>query len=58
MMFLFFFFNYLLILIPLVIAQISNPVAEFVIPIEIPNKEAKSEIEIHPVIVEVKIRKC
>ena len=57
MMFLF-FFNYLLILIPLVIAQISNPVAEFVIPIEIPNKEAKSEIEIHPVIVEVKIRKC
>ena len=29
-----------------------------VIPIGIPNKEAKAEIEIHPVIVEAKIRKC
>ena len=40
-----------------VIAQIY-PIAELVIPIRIPIKEAKAEIEIHPVIVEAKIRKC
>ena len=33
-----------------------NPIAERVIPIEIPSKEAKTEIEIHPVLVEAKIR--
>ena len=37
-----------------VIAQISNPIAEFIIPIGIPTKEAKAEIEIHSVIVERK----
>ena len=35
-----------------------NPIAELVISIGIPSKEAKSEIEIHPVIVDAKIRKC
>ena len=45
-------------LIPAVIAQIYNPVAEFIIPIGTPIKEAKAEIKIHSVIVETKIRKC
>ena len=34
-------------LIPAVIAQIFNPIVELVIPILIPSKEAKPEIEIH-----------
>ena len=33
-------------LIPAFITQISNPIAEFVIPIRIPTKEAKAEMEI------------
>ena len=45
-------------LILAVIAQIFNPIAELVIPIGIRIKEAKAEIEIHPVIVDAKIRKC
>ena len=45
-------------LIPAVIAQIFNPIAELVISIGIPIKEAKAEIEIHPAILEAKIRKC
>ena len=54
-----FFFNYCLIfLIVKVIAQIFNPVVELVIPIGIPTKEAKAEIETHPAIAEPKIRKC
>ena len=44
-------------LLPAVIAQIFNHIAELVIPIGIPSKEAKSEIEIYPVIAEAKIRK-
>ena len=56
------FFSFLLIidscfLIPAVIAQIFNPIAELVIPIGKPIKEAKAEIEIYPVIVDAKIRK-
>ena len=55
------FFFFLIIdlyyLIPAVIAQIFNSVAELVIPIGIPIKEAKAEMETHPVIVEAKIRK-
>ena len=47
----------LYILIPKVIAQIFNPIAGLVTPIEIPSKEAKAEIEIYPAIVEAKIRK-
>ena len=57
-----FFFFFLIIdsyfLTPAVIIQIFSPIAELVIPIGIPNKEAKAEIEIHPVIVEAKMRKC
>ena len=57
-----FFFFFLIIalyfLIHAAIAQIINPIAELVIPIGIPKKEAKTEIEIHPVIAEAKIRKC
>ena len=57
---LFFFFLIidLYFLIPAVIAQIVNPVAELVIPIGIPNKEPKAEFEINPVVVEAQIRKC
>ena len=48
----------LYLLIPAAITPIFNPIAELVIPIEILSKETKAEIEIHPVIVEAKIRKC
>ena len=57
----FFFFFFLIIdlyvLIPAVITQIFNHFVELAIPIGIPTKEAKAEIEIHPVIVEVAISK-
>ena len=50
-----FFFIFLIIdlyfLVPAVIAEI-------VISIGVPSKEAKAEIEIHRVIAEAKIRKC
>ena len=49
-----FFFFFLIIdlyfLIHATMAQILNPIAELVIPIGILSKEAKAEIEIHPVI--------
>ena len=58
----FFFFFFLIIdlyfLIPAVITEVFNSVSELVIPIGIPTKEAKAEMETHPVIVEPKIRKC
>ena len=40
-----------------VVVQTFNPIAELVIPIGIPSKEAKAEMEIHPITVETKIRK-
>ena len=50
-----FFFFFLItnsyILIPSTIAQIFSPIAKRLIPIGIPSKEAKAEIEIHLVIV-------
>ena len=53
------FLNYdLYFLIPAVIGQIFNPAEEFVIPIGIPTKETKAEIEIHPVTAEANIRNC
>ena len=55
--FFFFLIIYLYFLIPATIAQICNSIAELIIPIGIPMKEGKSEIEIHPVIAEAKIRK-
>ena len=47
----FFFFIYidLYFLIPAVIAQIFNPIPELVIPIQIPTKDTKAEMETHPV---------
>ena len=44
-------------LIPAVIAHIFNPIEELVIPLGVPIREAKAEIEIHLVNVEAKIRK-
>ena len=57
LLFLFFIID-LYFLIPAAIAQAFNPIAEVIIPIGISSKEAKAEIEIHPVTVGVKIRKC
>ena len=45
-------------LIPAAITQIFNPIAELVIATRLPIKEVKTEIEIHLVIVEAKIRTC
>ena len=54
-----FFFFFLIIdlyfLITIVITKIFIVIAELVIPTEIPTKEARAEIEIHPVIVEASI---
>ena len=61
MFFLFFLIlieEFLYFLIPAVMAQIFNPVTELIIPIGTSGKEAKEEIEIHPVNAEAKIRKC
>ena len=44
-------------LIPTIIAQFFNSLEELVIRIRMPTKEEKEEIEIHPVIVEDRIRK-
>ena len=53
------FFFFLIIdlyfLIPAATAQIFNPIAELLIPIGIPSKEAKAEIETHPITAEAKI---
>ena len=55
-----FFFFFLVIdlyfLISAAITQIFNPIGELLIPLGIPSKEAKAEVEIHPVIVEAKIK--
>ena len=48
----------LYVLIPAVIPQIFDPIAEFVIPKGIPSEESKAEIEIDSVTAEAKIRKC
>ena len=37
------------------ITHIFNPIAELIIPIGIPTKEAKAEMETHLLIVEIKI---
>ena len=54
-MFFFFLIIDLDFLIPAVITQTFNPIAELVIPIEIPTKEAKAEMEMHPLAVEINI---
>ena len=40
------------------ITQIFNTIAELVIPVGIPTKKAKAEIEKHTVIVEITISEC
>ena len=56
--FFFFFLNiYLCFLIPAVITKIFNLIAELVIPIGIPTKDAKAEMETHPGTVETNISK-
>ena len=50
--FFFFLIFDLYLLIPAAIAQIFNPIAELVIPIGTPSKEAKAENEIHTVTAE------
>ena len=57
------FFSFFLIIdlyffISAAIAQLLNPTAEIVIPIRIPAKKAKAEIEKHPVNAEAKTKKC
>ena len=56
------FFFFLIIdvyfLIPVVIAQIFNPIVELIIRTGIPTKGAKSEMEIEPVIIEIAVSKC
>ena len=54
LLFLFFLIIDLYILIPAAIDLLFSPIAELVIHIRIPNKQAKAEIEIHPEIVEAK----
>ena len=44
-------------LVAAVIAKIFNPMAEVVVPIGIPSKESKAEIEIHLLTPEDRIRK-
>ena len=53
----FFFFFLIIGLIPAVIAQIFNAIMELVIPIGIPTKKTKAEMETHPLIVEITISK-
>ena len=45
-------------LISAIIAQIFNPIPELIIPIRIPTKEAKAEMETHPITVETDISNC
>ena len=56
--FLFFLIIDLYFLIPTVITQIFNAIAELVIPIGIPTKEANAGMKIHLVNVEIDISKC
>ena len=58
MLFFFFLINDWYILIPVDTAQSFNLIAESVISIRIPRKEAIPEIEIKPVIAEARIRNC
>ena len=41
-----------------VITQIPNPIVELAISVESLTKEAKTEIQTHPVIAEIAISKC
>ena len=57
----FFFFYLVSDLYPLILAvitQVFNPTAELVIHIDIPTKEGKEELEMHPGTAVIKIRNC
>ena len=56
--FLFFLIIDLYFLIPTVIKQIFNAIAELVIPIRIPTEEANAGMKMHLVNVEIDISKC
>ena len=58
MLFFFFLIIDLYFLIAGVIMQIFNPKDELINRIGIPTKEAKAEMETHPLIVEIKTSKC
>ena len=58
MFFFFFFILVLCFLIFVVTAQIVNPIAELVILLGIPSKEAKAKIEKKIVKVQAKISRC
>ena len=53
--FLFFLIIDLYLLIPAVVTQIFNPIVELAIPLGFLAKEAKAEMETHPVIVEITV---
>ena len=53
--FLFFLIVDLYLLIPAVITPSFNPIVELAIPIGVPTKKSKAEMETHPVIVETTI---
>ena len=40
------------------IVQVFNQIAGLIIPLAIPTKETKAEMEKQPIIVQAKIRKC
>ena len=55
MLIFFFFIIDLNFLIPVVITQTFYLIAELVIPIDLPAKEANPEMKTHPVVVEIEI---
>ena len=58
LIYIFFLIIGLCFLIPAVSLQILNPSAELQIPIEITTKEAKAEIELHPLPLEAETSRC
>ena len=54
-LFLTFLFFFLHFLISAFMTQIFNPIAELVFPTGIRTKEAKAEMETHPLTIEIKI---
>ena len=53
-----FFYNLLIFLVPVVIAQIFIPTAELLIPTGMATNKANVEIETQPVAVKAKISQC
>ena len=57
LLFLFKIFDFCFLILA-VITQTFNPVAKLVIPLGMPNKEAKSEMETPPLTIDIKLSKC